>query len=39
MNDDLQCPQNLGLIVTIDEETCTRCGKCVKVCLTGALQL
>jgi len=32
-------PRNVRLIVTIDEEMCTGCGKCVKACLTGALQL
>ncbi|MEM2478502.1 MAG: 4Fe-4S binding protein [Thermoproteota archaeon] len=31
--------RNVRLIVTIDEEMCTGCGRCVKACLTGALQL
>lgn len=27
------------LIITVDEEKCTGCGRCIKACLTGALQM
>lgn len=27
------------LIITVDESRCTGCGRCVKACLTGALQM
>lgn len=32
-------PRNTRLIVAVDEEKCTGCGRCVEACLTGALQL
>lgn len=27
------------LIITVDKSRCTGCGKCIKACLTGALQM
>ncbi|MEM3421798.1 MAG: 4Fe-4S binding protein [Candidatus Hadarchaeum sp.] len=27
------------LIITVDKSRCTGCGRCIKACLTGALQL
>ncbi|MCX8171299.1 MAG: 4Fe-4S binding protein [Candidatus Bathyarchaeota archaeon] len=32
-------PKSVRLIVTVDWDKCTGCGRCVKACLTGALQL
>jgi len=31
--------RSLRLIVTIDQDKCSGCGRCVKACLTGALQI
>lgn len=27
------------LIITVDKNRCTGCGRCIKACLTGALQI
>lgn len=27
------------LIITVDKDRCTGCGRCIKACLTGALQM
>ncbi|MFN4133387.1 MAG: ATP-binding protein [Candidatus Hadarchaeales archaeon] len=27
------------LIITVDRDKCTGCGRCIKACLTGALQM
>ncbi|MEW5995619.1 MAG: 4Fe-4S dicluster domain-containing protein [Candidatus Hadarchaeota archaeon] len=27
------------LIITVDREKCTGCGRCIKACLTGAIQI
>lgn len=32
-------PKNIRLIVTVDENKCIGCSRCVEACLSGALQL